>query len=341
MKTGLVLAMMLFLLACNNKKVDTKDTLYTTDTSQITIRNAPQEPKEDTAFNIDAIPVSNKLEGTFPYFILPPGYVITDPKKFHGKGETKDYDKEYFYVHGVYRGVEGKTFKGVIRVAEEAKDKKFSQLEIQKSFDDIIERSGGIKLNNGEKLKEGQADKIEKDAYTNGYLNSGSTDYNVHTYVIRTADKEVWVQFDYLDNASRITVLETRPFKNEMTIVPASQMKKEIEEKGKAILYIHFDTDKATLQPDGQKTVDEIAKLVNEDPSLKLSIEGHTDDTGNASRNKELSLKRAQTVMNSLLAQNIDKARLRATGFGAEKPLLSNDTEQNKAKNRRVELVKM
>ncbi len=335
------IAMMLFLLACNNTKEDTKDTTDRTETAQIDTGNAVAEPENKQVFNINDIPVSNKLEGLFPYFVLPGGYVFTDPNKYFGKGVIKDYDREYFYIHGVYRAVEGKTFKGVIRLDEQMKDKAFSQLEIQKSFDDIISKSGGVKLNNGEKIKEGQADKIEKDASSNGYLHSSSTDHNIYTYIIHTADKDVWVQFDYLDDGSRITVLETKPFKNEMTIMPASQIKKQIDETGKAILYINFDTDKATLKPDGQEAVEEIVKLLHETPGLKLSIEGHTDNTGSAGSNKQLSLERAQTVMNSLISKNINKSNLKATGFGAENPMVSNDTEENKAKNRRVELVKM
>lgn len=310
MKISLVLTMVLFLSACNNTKEDTKDTHNSTDTSRVNTTDAVEEPKKDLVFNINDIPVSDKLEGTFPYFVLPDGYVFTDPNKYHGKGVTKDYDKEYFYIHSVYHAVEGKTFKGVIRINEETKDKTFSGLEIRKSFDDTIDKLGGVKLNNGEKLKEGQSDKIEKEASANGFLHSGGTDYNVYAYVIHTADKAVWVQFDYLDNASRVTVLETRPFKNEMTIIPASQIRQQINEKGKAVLYINFDTDKATLKPDGRKAVDEIAKLFTETPALKLSIEGHTDNTGNAGHNKQLSLERAQTVMNALLSKNINKANL-------------------------------
>lgn len=341
MKLTLVLVIALFFTACKSRKEDTKDSHNPVDSAQAVTRNGPNEEKKAKVFDINSIPISSKLEGAFPYFVLPGGYVFTDPNKYHGKGETKDYDKEYFYIQGVYWAVEGKTFKAVIRVDENIKDKAFSQIEIQKSFDDIIEKSGGVKLNNGEKLKENQADKIEKNAYVNGFLNSSTTDNNINTYVIHKADREIWVQFDIMDDNSRITILETKPFKNEMTILPASEIKKQIEDNGKAVLYINFDTDNATLKPDGQKAVDEIAKLCNENPALNLSIEGHTDNTGNANHNKQLSLERAQTVMNALLLKNINKANLKATGFGAEKPLLANDSEENKAKNRRVELVKM
>ena len=70
-------------------------------------------------------------------------------------------------------------------------------------------------------------------------------------------------------------------------------------------------------------------------------VEGHTDNTGTDERNKELSEQRANTVMYALAGKGIDISRLKAAGFGSEKPLVSNETDENKAKNRRVELVKM
>ncbi len=73
---------------------------------------------------------------------------------------------------------------------------------------------------------------------------------------------------------------------------------------------------------------------------MKLSIEGHTDNSGSVERNKKLSTDRANTVMYALAGKGTDIKRLKARGFGAEKPSVPNNTEENKAKNRRVELVK-
>jgi outer membrane protein OmpA-like peptidoglycan-associated protein len=87
--------------------------------------------------------------------------------------------------------------------------------------------------------------------------------------------------------------------------------------------------------------VTQIAEALKKDNSLQISIEGHTDNSGNAEHNKKLSDARANSVLNALVTDGIDKARLTAKGFGAEKPLAANDSEENKAKNRRVELVKV
>ncbi len=85
----------------------------------------------------------------------------------------------------------------------------------------------------------------------------------------------------------------------------------------------------------------EISNALKKDNTLKISIEGHTDNSGDAKHNKKLSNDRANAVMQKLIALGIDKTRLSAIGYGAEKPLVANDTEENKAKNRRVELVKV
>jgi OmpA-OmpF porin, OOP family len=347
MKTIYLLAVGLALLAaCKNGQKQNEDaSAPATDTTATTTATppavAPSPAAPATTFDINSIPVSDKSTGAFPYFKLPNGYAFTDPNKYFGPGETKDYDKEYFYVHGSYWPVEGKTYKAVIRVDEKAQDKQFSKLEIVKSFDDMIAQLGGVKLNNGDKLKEGEDTKLEPDAYKNGYMHSCHDWENVHTYIIHQADKAIWVQYNLGEESTDITILETKPFKNEMSLLPASEIKQQLDEKGKAILYIQFDTDKATLQPDGEKAVAEIAKMLQQAPDLKLSINGYTDNTGTAEHNKQLSTDRATTVRNSLLAKGIDGANLQVAGFGADKPLADNSSEENKAKNRRVELVKI
>jgi outer membrane protein OmpA-like peptidoglycan-associated protein len=87
--------------------------------------------------------------------------------------------------------------------------------------------------------------------------------------------------------------------------------------------------------------VAEVVKLLTTSPELKLSVEGHTDDTGTASRNQQLSEARARAVVASLTQAGIAAGRLQAAGFGQTKPLADNATEAGKAQNRRVELVKL
>jgi outer membrane protein OmpA-like peptidoglycan-associated protein len=84
-----------------------------------------------------------------------------------------------------------------------------------------------------------------------------------------------------------------------------------------------------------------VASLLQEHPELDLLIEGHTDNTGDFDANKTLSEERAQAVKNALVKDHgIEAGRLKTVGLGSTQPTASNDTEEGRAENRRVELVK-
>ena len=104
---------------------------------------------------------------------------------------------------------------------------------------------------------------------------------------------------------------------------------------------IYFATASATLQPESKPTLDEIAAMLKDHADLKLAIEGHTDNVGQAAANQTLSEQRAQAVRDYLVNKaGIDTARLQAHGLGSTKPVAPNDTPEGRQTNRRVELVK-
>jgi outer membrane protein OmpA-like peptidoglycan-associated protein len=101
---------------------------------------------------------------------------------------------------------------------------------------------------------------------------------------------------------------------------------------------VHFDTDKATVTPDGQATLDRAAAAMKDHPDVHLRMEGYTDSTGTAPHNASLSDQRAGAVVDYLQTRGIDRARLTGRGFAEAKPVDTNSTTQGKADNRRVEL---
>lgn len=115
-----------------------------------------------------------------------------------------------------------------------------------------------------------------------------------------------------------------------------------IAEKGRvATQGILFDTGSDRIRPESTPTLKEIGAMLTEHPELKLTIEGHTDDVGDAAANQALSEKRAVAVKAYLVAQHgIDESRLSATGLGESKPAAPNTTPEGQQQNRRVELVK-
>jgi outer membrane protein OmpA-like peptidoglycan-associated protein len=162
------------------------------------------------------------------------------------------------------------------------------------------------------------------------------------TLRVATGGKTVWVRvapdiFSAPAQSYRLDIVEVAAMQQ---VVSARQMLDEINRSGFVALYIHFDTGKADLKPDGQATVREIVAMLQAAPALKIAIEGHTDNVGQPAANKALSERRARSVMQAVVAGGIPAARLSAAGFGSERPVADNRNEEGRAKNRRVELVK-
>jgi outer membrane protein OmpA-like peptidoglycan-associated protein len=135
----------------------------------------------------------------------------------------------------------------------------------------------------------------------------------------------------------RLVVLEREAMVQEVT---AGQMLTALNKDGFIALDIHFDTGKWDVTPQAQPIVGEIVTLLKQNPALRLSIEGHTDNVGTPAANKVLSANRAGSVMAAISAQGIAAARLTSAGFGDTKPVADNRSEEGRARNRRVELVK-
>ncbi len=101
---------------------------------------------------------------------------------------------------------------------------------------------------------------------------------------------------------------------------------------------LRFDLGKTTIMASSKKNVDEVVVVLQKNPDLKLEIQGYTDNSGSAEFNRKLSEKRAIAVMDYIASKGIDKKRMTAKGYGIENPAESNDTEEGRALNRRVEL---
>jgi outer membrane protein OmpA-like peptidoglycan-associated protein len=122
----------------------------------------------------------------------------------------------------------------------------------------------------------------------------------------------------------------------QLTVAPPP---KEIQQALISLPPITFENGKAILTPAGQAAVARAAQILQQNPSVVVRIEGHTDSTGSAQSNLELSRARAATVLNSLVALGVARDRLSSAGFGESRPKVPDTSATNRAINRRVEFI--
>jgi flagellar motor protein MotB len=137
-------------------------------------------------------------------------------------------------------------------------------------------------------------------------------------------------------------VVEMKPMQAGLVTVDAAALAGDISRTGHAAVYgIYFDTGKADVKPESGPALAQITKLLEKDPQLKLHVVGHTDAVGSLPSNMDLSRRRADAVVKLLTTKyQIAATRLNSQGVGPLAPVASNESEDGRAKNRRVELVK-
>jgi len=249
-----------------------------------------------------------------PYFSGMPNYAIYEVN-------DKEFDAWNFYNGKACDTVEGRKFFRAYILNEGAKQA--SDLQIARNYANAIKNMGGTIIFDGE-----AADSCAE--------NSG---FRMVVGKVARGGDELWAEIvPWGDGANYyITVVVKEAMKQDVT---ASSLFEALNRDGHVALYINFDTGKATIRPDSQPVIDQVAEMLKTNPDLKLSVEGHTDSVGSPASNKTLSQDRAKAVVAALAAKGIGGERLTAVGWGQDKPLADNNTDEGRAKNRRVELVK-
>jgi OmpA-OmpF porin, OOP family len=288
-------------------------------------------------FDPASVPVTGASLPPFPFFKIPEGLEST----YSDKDRNIAYDGQYFIAGDKAVLVEGRIFRDRFSLTRE--ERPYSELEFHRNYENAIAALGGRRINTAQYTREvaeaaGGRDVIEK----NDFGAVAIPDYRHDSYLLRTADKEYWIDISSgaIPLHGYVVVLERQAMQQSVGFLDAAAMKQAIDKDGRVALHVNFDVDKATLRPDAQPVVEEIGKLLSAAPALQLSIEGHTDNTGGAARNQELSSARARSVLGALVGLGVDPSRLQSKGHGQDKPLADNASEAGRAENRRVELVK-
>jgi OOP family OmpA-OmpF porin len=157
------------------------------------------------------------------------------------------------------------------------------------------------------------------------------------TYFISGKSTEIWLAVDVVDSTQyKLIALERGVVVPEIT---AEDMVATLQRQGRVALYPKFKPDEATILPESHDVIAKAAKALQQVPAQRINVEGHTDFIGNPQDNKALSLARAKAVADAFIALGVDPKRLTVAGYGQERPLADNTTEEGRAKNRRIELV--
>lgn len=191
------------------------------------------------------------------------------------------------------------------------------------------------------RVEKGHTEAEIKRNLANAFQAAGYTiDYDEGRTVVAHKD-DIWIHSEAVDDSYSLDIVREKAMRQQI-VASAKDLRTGLAATGHITANgIFFDTDKADLKPESRPALEEIAKLLKDDAGLRIYVVGHTDNQGGLAHNVELSKARAASVAKALEAQyGIAAARLSAFGNGPYAPVASNDTEDGRAKNRRVELVK-
>ncbi len=299
------------------------------------------QPGASAVADLDKIALVTKPLPPFPFIDYPPHL-----HKALQYTDESDFDQLAVVVGDKLHMVEGR-FRA-IRFS--LGDAKISAFQAKRDYTRAALDMGGVKVNtvlpksdafyaaNG---LDGTSDDADKARFDLNKKTKYESNHTYDAYFFPTASGRKWLVLMFGDSDMRVLSIEEKTTGSSVKLVAAAAIESELDTKGHIALYINFDTDKAILRTEGKAAVDEIATLMKKDSTLKLSIEGHTDNVGEARRNVVLSRERAQAVVDALVKDGIGSARLSAVGHGAAKPVADNGSDEGRAKNRRVELVKV
>ncbi|QYF94358.1 OmpA family protein [Massilia sp. PAMC28688] len=342
----LVMASAVVLTGCNKKQADaTPDAVVAPAPAAAETAAAAPAPAANPAatpapvaapgasFDINSVPMSTATLPPFPY--------LDWPAKLE-EGQRNEEEQEFDGV-SVIAGTDVRPVEGrVSRRYYSLSNAKLSKLAAERNYEAALKAMGAVQVNqiqmDDPKLLEAHPALREVSGLRKTFKVLDRGDYK--SYLIRTPKGSIWIAVAIDDYNATVVAVEEKAMEQSIKPLSAAQMQSELAARGHVALYMNFDTDKAIILDKDQGIIDEVSRMMASDSSLRLKVEGHTDSSGDAKRNERLSAERAGAVVASLVDKGVDKMRLAALGMGGSKPVADNGTEEGRAKNRRVELVR-
>ena len=284
----------------------------------------------DAGFDPAGVAESTADLPPFPFFEPLPGLT----NRLSGQKANSSFDVATFWDGDRLVEVEGKRFSATYPLGNDG----YSNLEFRRNYENAIRDLGGVQVVS----TDGDAIARKVDLKTRQANRCIAVGCDIDTYLIRKDGQEYWISVMVGDIPRKglVTVVQREAMTQSLAMKSADALKSALDADGRVPVFIEFDLDKATLQPAADDDIAEIVKLLADNPTLELAIEGHTDASGTAAHNKDLSERRARTVKERLVAAGIDGSRLTTAGYGATRPLAKNREPDAAARNRRVELVR-
>ena len=228
--------------------------------------------------------------------------------------ETKAFDRfEFPMARGLKEPVEGEFI--LIQYAVDSRENDRSGLEVVRNYENALKSIGG------------QTRASDPQRWLTGSVVAGG--------------KEAWVYVEKGNGRIWLRIVRKEAME-QIVVADAEALAGGLAANGHVTVEgIYFDTGKSDLKPESAEAIQQIAALLSGDPALSLFVVGHTDTVGSVESNLKLSQDRAQAVIQALVSQHgVAATRLRAFGNGPFAPVASNGSEEGRALNRRVELVK-
>ena len=284
------------------------------------------------------IPISNADLGTFPYFKTLPNFEAID-------STTIEENRTYFYDGKNYFTIDGKVSSQNLNVKDDSK-KLPSEFQLVKEFDRVVATLGGKKIYEGQ-LPDEQLNKFaNKDLVSLGSKHqvAPSAFYGVVEYVIKTPEKEVWIQLVPKSIVSKfytLLVVEKQSQLITTNINKENLLLSDLAKDGKAVVNLVFDLDSSTLLTQSKDELLGIVGIFQAHPDWKIKIEVNNAPVGKPDYILALTERRALAIKDELVSLGVKSASVVAKGLGETKPLVSNDTETGRKTNTRVEISRL